>query len=118
MQDFTKLTVWKRAHEVALEVYSATKSFPREERWGLTAQLRRSAVSVPSNVAEGSGRRSAADFARFLSIAVGSASELEYQLLVARDLGYLTHDDWRTLSRLTVEVRRMLIKLHDAVRAG
>ena len=85
MKDFGDLKVWHEAHKLTLAVYRASAAFPREERYGLTAQMRRSAVSVPSNIAEGCGRRGA-DFGRFMQIAMGSACELEYQLLLARDL--------------------------------
>ena len=102
MHDFRRLTAWQVGHELALEVYQATASFPPDERFGLTSQMRRSAASVPTNIAEGSGRGSEPDFARFLAIAVGSASELLYQVRLARDLGYL--DDSKPLGgRLLIE---------------
>ena len=85
MKDFKELRVWQKAHSLALEVYQATRSFPRDEIYGLTSQIRRAAVSVGANIAEGCGRRSDGEFARFLQIARGSASELEYHLLFARD---------------------------------
>lgn len=88
MRDFRDLTVWQKAHKLALAVYSHTAGFPKDERFGLTAQVRRAAVSVASNIAEGRGRNSDRDFARFLSIAAGSLSEVECQLLIACDLGY------------------------------
>ena len=108
MQDFGNLKVWKRAHQVALDVYKHTTSFPAEEKYGLTSQVRRSATSVPSNIAEGCGRGSDADFARFAQIAVGSASELEYQLLLAHDLQLLSKADYHKLSRDVQDVRRTL----------
>ena len=89
MQDFRKLDVWQRAHELTLAIYRATRRFPAEERYGLTGQLRRSSVSVAANIAEGCGRQSNADLTRFLHIAMGSASELECELLIADDLGFL-----------------------------
>jgi four helix bundle protein len=89
MQDFRNLAIWRQAHGLVLEVYRATARFPRSEQFGLASQMRRSAASVPTNIAEGCGRGSDADFARFLQIALGSATELEYQLLLAIDLGYL-----------------------------
>jgi four helix bundle protein len=89
MQDFRNLTIWRQAHGLVLEVYRETAHFPASEQFGLTNQMRRAAVSVPTNIAEGCGRGSDADFARFLQIALGSASELEYQLLLAVDLRYL-----------------------------
>ena len=89
MRDFRDLQVWQKAHRLVLEVYAATRSFPTDERYGLTAQVRRSAASVPTNIAEGCGRDGERDLARFISIAAGSASETEYHLLLARDLEYL-----------------------------
>ncbi|WP_243384344.1 four helix bundle protein [Geothrix alkalitolerans] len=89
MQDFRNLAVWRRAHELALAVYRETSGFPDSERFGLVNQMRRSAASIPTNIAEGCGRGSDADFARFLHMALGSASELEYQILLASDLGHL-----------------------------
>jgi four helix bundle protein len=110
MQDFRDLKVWAKAHQLVLDVYRATASFPRAELYGLTSQLRRSAVSVPSNIAEGCCR-SQGDFARFVQIAAGSASELEYQLLLAKDLDLLRIDTFQALSDQTIEVKRMLAGL-------
>lgn len=84
MKDFKKLIVWKKAHEMTLNIYRTTKSFPKDEVYGLTSQLRRAASSIPANIAEGCGRNSDAELARFLQIAAGSASEVEYHLLLAR----------------------------------
>jgi four helix bundle protein len=108
MRDFHELKVWQKAHRFALDTYRQTKQFPADERFGLTAQLRRCAVSVPSNIAEGCGREGDRDFARFLGIAGGSASEAEYQLLLARDLGYLPEELHRPLDAQINEVKRML----------
>ena len=108
MQDFTKLVVWQKAHDLALEVYRSTKGFPPNERYELTRQIRRSATSVPTNIAEGCGRDSRGDFARFLTIAGGSASELEYQLLLSRDLSLLPLGVYNELTNRTREVKRML----------
>ena len=82
MRDFRSLKVWEKSHRLTLAVYQATMNFPREERYSLTQQIRRASVSIASNIAEGCGRKGAADFARFLQIAMGSASELEYQFLL------------------------------------
>ena len=109
MRDFRTLQVWQKAHACTLAVYTATRSFPAAERSNLTDQLRRAAVSVPSNLAEACGRQSDADQARFVQIAIGSATEMDYQLLLARDLGYLTSDAHADLSAKADEVRRMLI---------
>lgn len=108
MRDFRQLKVWEKAHGLALEVYRATREFPSEERFGLTIQLRRAAVSVPSNIAEGCGRGGNRELSQFLSIAAGSSSEVEYQLLLARDLGYLSAEQHRGLDGQINEVKRML----------
>jgi four helix bundle protein len=108
MRNFKELKVWQKAHRFVLDVYQQSRSFPSDERFGLTAHLRKSATSVPSNIAEGCGRDGERELARFLSIAAGSASEAEYQLLLARDLGYLQHDAHRQLDEHVNEVKRML----------
>ncbi len=116
MQDFRKLRVWQAAHALTLAVYGATKGFPKEERYELTSQVRRAAVSVPSNIAEGCGRGSRRDAAQFFQIAMGSACELEYQLLLARDLGFLTEPDYTKLESAVRNVKRMLAGLLARVR--
>ena len=111
MKDFRSLTVWRKAHELTLDVYTATKNFPSDERFGLTSQMRRCSASVATNIAEGCGRNSNPDFNRFLQIAFGSTSELDYQLVLALDLGFIsveTHEDIR--GKLTV-VQKMLAAL-------
>src|SRR5947209_2135576 len=90
MSDFKKLNVWQKAHELTLHLYPATAVFPKSELYGLTSQMRRCCVSIGSNIAEGCGRAGETEKAQFLRIALGSLSELEYQVLVARDLGYLS----------------------------
>lgn len=117
MKDYRELKVWEKAHEYALSVYKATRDFPKEELYGLTSQLRRSASSVPSNIAEGCGRNSDAELARFLEIAYGSASESDYQLLLAKDLGYLNVDSFKSLSVMVEEIRRMLNGFIQKLRA-
>ncbi len=89
MQEFRNLKVWEKAHALTLDVYKASRSFPREEMYGLTSQMRRASVSIGANIAEGACRRGDVDFARFLQMAAGSASEVEYHLLLARDLNLL-----------------------------
>jgi four helix bundle protein len=108
MRNFRELKVWQKAHHLVVNLYKQTKGFPSEERFGLTAHLLKSATSVPSNIAEGCGRETDKDLARFLSIAAGSASETEYQLLLAHDLGYLPAPNHQQLADQIVEVRRML----------
>ncbi|MDY0221448.1 MAG: four helix bundle protein [Desulfobacterium sp.] len=108
MKDFRKLKVWEKAHDFTLQVYRVTKNFPSDERFGLTAQLRRAAASVPTNIAEGCGRDSERELARFMSIAAGSASEVEYQLILACDLRYLQDETYRELNQHINEVKKML----------
>jgi len=108
MRDFKELKVWNKAHQLVLDVYQNTRSFPADERFGLTAHLRKSATSIPSNIAEGCGREGEKELARFLSIAAGSACETEYQLLLARGLGYLEHDLHNCIDVQVNEVKRML----------
>jgi four helix bundle protein len=108
---FTQLQVWQAAHEVTLAIYKMTPSFPVEERFGLSQQLRRAAVSVAANIAEGYGRRSPPDKARFYTISEGSAEELKYYLILVRDLGY-TAPLPALCSRLD-EISRMLCRLID-----
>lgn len=117
MRDFRKLKVWEQAHSLALDVYKETRNFPSSEIYGLTSQMRRCATSIPSNIAEGCGRAGGADFQRFLVIAMGSASELEYQLLLAKDLNLLKKEPWESLSQQTVSVKRMLGTLINKLKA-
>lgn len=116
MQDFSRLKVWQKAHGLALDVYRSTESFPKNEQYELTRQLRRSATSIPTNIAEGCGRNSRGDFARFLTIAGGSASELEYQLLLSRDLDLLPRGTHKELTNKTREVKRMLVGLSKKLK--
>ncbi len=118
MQDFKKLKVWEKGHEATLTVYKFTARFPREELYGLTSQMRRAAASVVSNIAEGCGRTGRPDFARFLQMATGSASELQYQLLLARDLNFLKPEEYQSLEGRVVEVKRMLSSLIQRLRSG
>lgn len=99
MGNYRQLTVWKRAHQFALAIYRISRGFPDRERYGLTAQLRRAAVSVVSNIAEGSGRLGDPEQVRFLRIARGSVCEVECQLLLSRDLGYVQADSWRLIDK-------------------
>src|SRR5215510_13350212 len=104
MKDFRDLKVWSKAHELALSCYRGTEQFPKHEMFGLTSQIRRAAVSVPANIAEGCGRRGNAELHRFLQMAMGSASELEYHLLLSRDLGYLNRDKHNRVHQQVEEV--------------
>jgi four helix bundle protein len=113
--DFKDLIAWQKAMDLVTEVYRLTKSFPNDERFGLTAQLRRAAVSVPSNIAEGQARHSGADFRHFLHQARGSLAEVQTQLLIARNLGYISDADRRRLEERTEEAARILNGLTKAI---
>ena len=115
MQRFTDLKVWQRSHALTLEIYRFRATFPTDERFGLVSQLRRAAVSVPTNIAEGSKRQSSPDYARFLNIAEGSLAETEYLLLLSRDLGYLKHEACEHPLAEVADVARMLHALRTKV---
>jgi len=117
MRDFRQLQVWKKAHQLTLEVYKATATFPKEELYGLTSQMRRAGASIPANIAEGCGRDTQAELARFFHIAMGSASELEYHLLLAHDLNYLSASDFDRLANQTTEAKRMLTGFIKSLKA-
>ena len=118
MQDYRNLQVWQRSHQLVLEVYRLTTEFPADERFGLSSQIRRCAVSIPSNIAEGSARGSDGEFARFLYIASGSAAELDYQLLLAQDLGFLPQTAYQPLAAELAEIRRMLNSFSQRLKAA
>lgn len=111
MQDFRQLQVWQKAHQLSLGIYRLTHGFPREEMFGLTSQMRRAATSITANLAEGRGRGSDADFARFLFVAMGSACELESFLELAKDLELMTVENHRTTLDALIEIKRMLSAL-------
>jgi four helix bundle protein len=108
MKSFRDLQVWEKSHCLTLAVYSATAGFPREEQYGLTSQIRRASASIPANIAEGCGRTGDNELRRFMEIAMGSASELEYHLLLVKDLKILDERKYSELSQQTCEVKRML----------
>lgn len=116
MQDFKKLVVWEKAHALTLSIYRLTAAFPDEERYGLISQIRRACSSIPANIAEGCGRDGSAELRRFAQIAMGSASELEYHLLLARDLGYVRETDYAPLADQIEEIKRMLAGLIRRLR--
>ncbi|HTW31869.1 MAG TPA: four helix bundle protein [Candidatus Sulfotelmatobacter sp.] len=118
MEDFKNLKVWSKAHELTLAIYRTTRKFPREEIYGLTSQIRRAAASVGANIAEGCGRRSDPELKRFVQIARGSASELEYHLLLARDLQLLAADEFTNLEAGVLEIQRMLASLMQRLQAA
>jgi four helix bundle protein len=124
MQDFKQLKVWEKAHRLTLGVYQATGPFPKHELFGLTSQLRRAATSFGANIAEGCCRGSDSDFCRFLIMALGSASEVEYELLLATDLGYfssasdsINQSTFQSLTDATSEVKRMLTSFIQKLKA-
>ena len=117
MKSFRDLTVWGKAHALVLACYEATTSFPKHELFGLVSQIRRCSSSVPANIAEGCGRRGNGEFHRFLQIAMGSASELEYHLLLSRDLKFLDSSRHERSQLQTEEVKRMLASLIRKVDA-
>lgn len=117
MKDFRQLKVWEKAHQLTLELYQMTANFPRHETYGLTNQIRRASSSICANLAEGCGRNGDAELARFCFIARGSASELEYHLLLARDLHLLQTSDHDKLTLKTIEVKRMLTALIQKLSA-
>jgi len=111
MKDFRDFKVWERAHELVLKIYKCTADFPEQELFGLVTQMRRCSSSIPANIAEGCGRLGNAELHRFLQIACGSSNELEYHLLLAKDLGYLPEDDYTALDKRLAEMKRMLVAL-------
>ena len=115
VRNYRDLIVWQRAMDLVEEVYSVSKEFPREEIYGLTSQIRRAAVSIPSNIAEGQGRRTTPDFLRHLSIAYGSLRELETQILIAMRLRYLAQEKGENCLRIAAEVGRLLNGLMSAL---
>lgn len=116
MKDFKELRVWSKAHELTVSIYVITRSFPKDEMYGLTSQVRRSASSIGANIAEGCGRHSDGEMTRFLQIARGSASETEYHLLLAKDLGLLSEAEFRKAEHKLLEVQRMLTALVQKVQ--
>jgi len=116
MRDFRDYKVWQLAHQLTLEVYAATRAFPKDELYGLTNQIRRACASIPINIAEGCGKDGDAEFNRFLQIAMGSSSELDYELNLANDLKYLSDEDYQRFNTKLTEVRKMLNGLIQRVR--
>ena len=117
MKDFRKLKVWEKSHFLTLEVYKLTKDFPKEEIYSITSQLRRAMVSIPTNLAEGCGRGSDKDFKRFVQIAMGSASESEYLLLLSQDLDYISGKEFNKLLSEIQEIKKMLSSLISKLKS-
>lgn len=108
MRNFKELMIWERSHKLTLLIYNLTRTFPKEEIYGLASQIRRSSASIPTNIAEGCGRKSDLDFKRFLDYAFGSASELEYQLILSRDLYYCSEEEFNELSSELEEIKKTI----------
>ena len=116
MRPHERLEVWSKAVDFVVTIYQTTESFPKEEKFGLTSQIRRAAVSIPANVAEGAARQSNKEFAHFLSNAQGSASELETELLIAHRLGYLSEDSYRETRSTLDSIGRMMVGLSQHLK--
>lgn len=117
MQDYKELLVWQKSHLLVISIYKCLTSFPKEETYNLVSQLRRAATSIPANIAEGTGRYTQKDFASFLQNALGSAHEVEYLLILSKDLAYIKMEDFQSLSSNTNEIKAMLISLIKKVRS-
>jgi four helix bundle protein len=117
MKDFRQLKIWKKAHLLVLSLYEATGSYPDSERYSSTSQIRRSAASIPANIAEGCEKEGDADFARYVQITAGSASELEYHLLLSHDLGLMQKTVYDQLNNKVTEIKRMISSLLKKLRA-
>jgi len=111
IKNFKDLRVWKRAYELTLYIYKVTKKFPKEELYGIVSQMRRASVSIVSNIAEGNSRKGKAEYIQFLFVAYGSLAELETQILLAKDLGYIVNEEFDVLIRMRDEIGAMLYKL-------
>ncbi len=111
MRDFKKYKIWELSHQFVLKIYGLTEQFPAKEIYGITSQLRRASSSVPTNIAEGCGRKSDVEFARFLTIALGSASEVEYLLILSRDLKFISEEDYQVLSKEINIIKRKIYTL-------
>lgn len=116
MQDYKKLVVWQKAHALAVVIYKITESFPKNELYGLVSQIRRAAVSIATNIAEGTGRNSNPDFSRFLQIAYGSSSEVEYLILLSAELNYLPFDIANKMNLDIQEIKKMLASLQKKLK--
>lgn len=117
MRDFRKLRVWEQSHQLTLLLYSQTKTFPNEEKYGITSQIRRAVASIPTNIAEGCGKISDKDFARYLNISFGSASELEYLMILSKDLDYISSDMFLTISTEIIAIKKQLYHLIKKLNA-
>lgn len=116
MRDFRTLKIWQDSHQLTLDIYKVTKTFPREELFALTSQMRRASASIPTNIAEGCGRGTNKDFARFLQIAIGSAYELDYHLILANDLSYLGSHTYKSLNEKVIKLKKQTTALIQKVQ--
>lgn len=118
MGDYKKLAVWEKTHQLTLAIYKVTADFPKEELYGLVSQIRRAAASIPTNIVEGSGRGTDGELVRFLRIAMGSAQEVEYQLLLSYDLHFINESQYTELNTQIAEIQRMLSGLMRNLKAN
>lgn len=116
MRDYKKYTIWEKSHKLALEVYAITKSFPKEEMYGITSQLRRASLSVPTNIVEGAARNSQKEFAHFINISSGSAAETEYLIRFSFDLNYINEDQFIKINNEIISIRKMLNAFHQKLK--
>lgn len=117
IQSYKDLIVWQKSKKLATDIYDITASFPKEEQYGLVSQIRRAAVSIPANIAEGRGRNTRKDFAHFLHIALGSCAELETELAISKDLKFGTITKYQEAEDLIIEVRKMLLVMTQKLKA-
>jgi four helix bundle protein len=117
MRDFRKYLVWEQSHKLTLNIYALSKKLPNDEKFGLTSQIRRACASIPTNIAEGCGKSSDKDFARFLGISFGSASELEYLMLLVKDLDYISIEDYQLFQQEIVSIKKQLYHLINKINA-
>ena len=118
MRNFRELRVWDEAHKLTLTLYEDTEEFPRKEMFGLTSQIRRAAASIGANLAEGCGRQTDGELSRYVQIAMGPASELEYHLLLSRDLGFIRKSSYEKAQTRLTSVRKMLMALHQTLQSS
>ena len=117
MRDFRQLQVWEKAHQFTLKIYHMTEKFPKEELYGLISQLKRATISIPTNIAEGYGRSGQVERSHFLNIALGSACEAEYLLLLSKDLGYIPKTEYCNCNERLEEIRKMLVSLYIKIKS-
>ncbi|MFY1046880.1 four helix bundle protein [Chryseobacterium sp. GP-SGM7] len=118
MRDFKKFEVWQLSHQLTLKIYKSTRDFPKEELFGITSQIRRSFASIGYNISEGSGRNSDKEFANFINIALGSSNEAENQLILSKDLGYLSENDFQQLSEELIILKKKLVTLWNRLNGN